>query len=131
MFFLHMGIQMSIVYSTKRTESTFVWSVLFVLFHDVGSQVDKFTLTKSTLFWFFGWFNGAVRIFVMSFQGFQTDINAGTLVANKFFLVIIFRRQTSMMFLIMLNINIWCIQCFSTTAAQDFGRRSFFTVFCK
>ena len=37
MFFLHMRIQMSIVYSTERAQSTFVWGVLFVLFHDVGS----------------------------------------------------------------------------------------------
>ena len=129
MFFLHMGIQMSIVYSTKGTQSTFVWSVLFVLSHDVGSQIDKFTLTKSTLFWFFGWFKGTVYIFFMSIQGIFIDVNVGTLIADKFFLLMIFRRQTSVMLLIMLNINIWCIKCFSTTAAQDFGRRSFFTVF--
>ena len=37
MFCLHMGIQNTIIYGTKGTQSTFVWSVLFVLSHDVGS----------------------------------------------------------------------------------------------
>ena len=51
MFFLHMGIQMSIVYSTKRAKSTFVWSVLFVLFHKSGYQSwifgQKMKISKS------------------------------------------------------------------------------------